>query len=69
MQIKEITFYKTSEALPEKSGEYLCHIEGEYVVLHYSTKHKLFNTFDNFTDKEAKKTSIFVTEWAELPQL
>lgn len=44
---KIITFYKSEEKLPEKSGYYLCYTDsGAFHELHYSTVHKAFNAFD-----------------------
>ena len=65
----KIHLHHTAEALPEKSGEYLClaGYRSEWVVLHYSAKHQLFNAFDNHPAEDARKYAIPVTRWAELP--
>lgn len=65
----KIHLHHTAEALPEKSGEYLCTAgdHDEWIVLHYSAKHKLFNAFDSMKEEHAKHNVIPVTRWAELP--
>ena len=54
------------EALPTEDGEYLTWHDGEYgyyMLLCYSTKHKLFNVIDN------PETAITnVTHWMPLPE-
>jgi hypothetical protein len=73
----EIKLKYVHEELPEKSGEYLC-IAGyyadenaswktEWIVLHYSAKHKLFNVRDEHPAKYAEKHAIPAVWWAELP--
>ena len=66
-----------NEELPEKSGEYLCIANyytdenavwrTEWIVLHYSAKHKLFNVRDEHPEKYAEKHAIPVVWWGELP--
>lgn len=65
---KTLTFKNAYEEHPKKSGEYLCYIDGEWVVLHYSYRHGLFNANDDHDYKSAKKHSIKVTYWANLPK-
>ena len=67
----EITllFRKAAEELPEKSGEYICCINGEWFITNYSAKHKAFNVFDNWSLPDVIKNRIHVTYWAELPKL
>lgn len=67
----KIHLHHTAEGKPEKSGEYLCIVgpQNEWVVLHYSEKHQLFNAFDRHPEEEARKYAIPVTRWAELPEL
>lgn len=64
-----LEFKNANLELPKESGEYLCYIDGEWIVLMYSTIHKLFNAYDSWDRKDAKGNSIQVTYWAELPKL
>lgn len=53
------------ERLPEESGYYLTTTDnGNVVVLSYSTKHSVWNAFD---DLEDTKFSIPVLAWLPLP--
>jgi len=54
---------------PKESGEYLCCIDGEWIVLHYSKIHEKFNCFDKYDKCYAKINEIKITYWAELPEL
>lgn len=65
----KIHLHHTAEVLPEKSGEYLCLVGemNEWLVLHYSKVHKLFNVGDNYPDEYASEHALPVTRWAELP--
>jgi len=63
-----IEFKDPAEELPKKTGDYLCYINGEWIVLWYSSNHKLFNAYDQWPYWEAKKNSIGITYWAELPE-
>lgn len=54
---------------PTVSGEYLCYIDGEWVVLMFSAKHGLFNAYDTWPKLAARKNAIHPTYWAELPEL
>lgn len=54
---------------PEKSGEYLCLTNTkEWITLHYSAKHKIFNARDEYPAEEAERTGLPVVWWAELPK-
>lgn len=64
---KTLTFINAYEELPKVSGEYLCYIDEEWIVLNYSAKHKLFNAWDAWPKEQAKLTAINVTYWAKLP--
>lgn len=65
----EITlFFKDADReLPKETGDYLCYINGEWIVLWYSSKHRLFNAYDTWGYREAVKNHIKVIYWAELP--
>lgn len=65
---KTLTFKNAYEEHPKKPGEYLCYIDGEWIVLRYSTVHGLFNAFDDMDPKTARKSAIKVTYWANLPK-
>ena len=65
---KTLTFY-TPKLLPKETKEYLCYIDGEWIVLTYSAKHQMFNVYDEWPLEEAMKTAIHVTYWANLPKL
>ena len=64
-----IEWHKTTEELPEKSGNYLIKHSIKYIsMVPYSAKHKRFNAFDNFTKAKAKELEIAdVCYWAEMP--
>lgn len=55
------------DRLPDSSGNYLTYRDGYCYVLSYSTKHKLFNTFDEVDSEGAKRYHIAVTHWMPLP--
>lgn len=57
------------DRLPEKSGEYLAITKsrGHYMVLPYSAKHKLFNSYDSSRGRELK-SAIECTHWMPLPE-
>ena len=65
-----LKFYKPSEKLPKKSGEYLVL---EYIdrmtTLNFSSKHQKFNVFDRYTKKQVEKFEIEVKFWAEQPKM
>lgn len=54
---------------PEKSGEYLCYIDGEWFITNYSAKHKAFNAFDDWPLPKVLKNRIHISLWAELPEI
>lgn len=56
------------DRLPDSNGYYLTYYGGNCPVLSYSTKHKLFNTFDEVDSEGAKRYHIAVTHWMSLPQ-
>lgn len=64
-----LNFKKAAEELPEKSGECICCINGEWFITNYSAKHKAFNVFDKWPLPAVIKHRIHVTYWAELPKL
>ena len=66
---RTLSFINAFEELPKKSGEYLCYIDGEWIVLEYSAKHRLFNAFDHWSYEDAYKGNIKVTYWAKLPEM
>lgn len=66
--MRKVFEFKNAADLPKESGEYLCYIDGEWIVLQFSSKHGLFNAFDNWPKKEAKKHAIHITYWAALPE-
>jgi hypothetical protein len=63
-----IKWHDVTEELPEKSGAYFIHSYSFHEV-HYSSKHKLFNAQDYYTEDEAKGYAIYPNYWAELPEL
>lgn len=54
---------------PAKSGEYLCYIDGEWLITNYSAKHEAFNVYDDWPLPEVLKHRIHISLWAELPEL
>ena len=57
------------ERLPEESGLYLAFSAlGNRLVLDYSAKHKLFNSFDSYSKEYAHGVAIAVTHWMPLPE-
>ena len=57
------------ERLPEVSGIYLAYSNsGNRLVLDYSAKHKLFNSFDSYSTEQAEVFAIGVTHWMPLPE-
>jgi hypothetical protein len=56
------------DRLPASSGYYLTYYGGVYQDLSYSTKHKLFNTFDDDASERAKRYHVAVTHWMPLPK-
>lgn len=66
--MKKVFEFKTAAELPKESGEYLCYVDNEWVVLQFSEKHGLFNAFDHWPKKEAKQNAIHITYWAALPK-
>lgn len=57
------------DKLPEASGIYLVYSYlGNRMVLDYSAKHKLFNSFDSYSKKAAEALAIGVTHWMPLPE-
>lgn len=68
MNTKKVTleFHDVRDGLPEKSGDYFVNALGRYfTVLHYSSKYKAFNQFDECEYTE--QHTIYVRFWAELP--
>ena len=57
------------ERLPEESGIYLAYsYQGNRLVLDYSARHKLFNSFDSYSTEQAEVFAIGVTHWMPLPE-
>ena len=56
------------DRLPDSSGYYLTYRGGYCYVLSYSTKHKLFNIYDEDDSEWAKRYHIAVPHWMPLPQ-
>lgn len=57
------------ERLPQESGRYLVYSNsGNRLVLDYSAKHKLFNSFDSYSTEQAKGFAMEVTHWMPLPE-
>ena len=54
---------------PKESGYYLCRVDGEWVILHYSKTNGLFNAYDNWDFSYAVKCSTRVEFWAALPEV
>ena len=68
--MRKVFEFKNAADLPKESGEYLCYVSDskDWIVLQFSSRHGLFNAFDDWTKKEAKKTAIHITYWAALPE-
>jgi hypothetical protein len=57
------------DRLPEESGIYLVFSNlGNRLILDYSARHKLFNSFDSYSTEQAKGFAIAVTHWMPLPE-
>ncbi len=57
-----------SERLPEKSGDVLvCSVAGCIDVVHYSAKHRQFNSYDELPKSDASIFSNTVA-WMPLPE-
>ena len=57
------------ERLPEESGIYLAYsVLGNRLILDYSARHKLFNSFDSYSAEEAEGFAIGVTHWMPIPE-
>lgn len=54
---------------PEESGYYLCRVDGEWSILHYSDRYEMFNVFDKWNLSWAIKNSTEVEFWATLPEV
>lgn len=69
----KLTWHKSAEELPEKSGEYLIIIKSDLhkngivslMTMEYSAKHKTFNAHDHETVPAYPET---VDYWAEYPK-
>jgi len=72
-----LDFTHVNDALPEKSGDYLCYVrfdndpmfrdiehDGYLGVLNYSTRYKLFNVRDYAIDTNTAITGVVM--WAEI---
>ena len=60
---------KWNTGFPEKSGEYVVFMAyGAINTLHYSSKHKVFNSHDYYSEQEANELSMNknVLKWIEL---
>ena len=57
------------DRLPDSSGYYLTYRTGYCYVLSYSTKNKLFNSYDEDNSEWAKQYHVAVTHWMPLPQV
>lgn len=56
------------DQLPEESGYYLTTHEDRMVVYHYSKRHKAFNSYDQFSDRDNLVTCLSVDAWQPLPE-
>lgn len=66
---KEDDWISVEERLPSESGVYLVYtFTGNRLVLDYSALYKVFNAFDDLSDKIANSLSIKVTHWMPLPE-
>lgn len=62
-KLKILQFVSIKEGLPEKSGDYICLMKSEQIVtVHYSSKHKMFNTDDEL-DKTDTNLNDRVVAW------
>lgn len=66
--MRKVFEFKTTAELPKQSGEYLCYVDGEWIVLWFSKVHGLFNVYDEWNKKTAKQNAIHITYWAALPE-
>ena len=54
-KICHIELFNAYTTPPVESGEYLCYIDGEWLITNYSVKHKAFNVFDDWPLPEVLK--------------
>lgn len=68
--MRKVLEFKSAAEPPKESGEYLCYVADskDWVLLQFSSVHGLFNAFDEWPKKEAKKNAIYITYWAALPE-
>ena len=72
-----LDFTNVNDALPQKSGDYLCYVrfdndpmfrdiehDGYLGVINYSKRHKLFNVGDCFNNTNTAITGVVM--WAEI---
>lgn len=65
---EERRWIPVTERLPSKSGCYVV-IDGKYAsVLNYSSRHQLFNAFDDLDPEYVERHAIMPTHWMPLPK-
>ena len=62
-----IEWHKPTEKLPEKSGYYMAKCKNLLQGLHYSSRHKAFNAFDDNPAESVRAYEIKPIYWAEIP--
>lgn len=60
-------WYEVNEALPKKSGVYLCNDGYEVIATPYSANHKAFGVTDNMPADKVEWCKLHPYEWAEIP--
>lgn len=66
----ELELHDARKELPTESKRYLVIMRsGDFISdMPYSAKHKLFNVYDDVSNKGAISTAIYVDWWAEIPE-
>lgn len=64
-----LNYTNTDKEKPEKSGYYMCVTRSHLAyIIPYSKKYDLFNALDSDDEEEAKRHSVEVVNWAEVPE-
>lgn len=65
---EERRWIPVKERLPAKSGDYIVMFDGICMTVHYSARHKAFNSYDSFDAGESEELSMDCTHWMPLPE-
>ena len=65
---EERRWIPVTERLPSESGRYVVFVEECVFVFHYSSRHKMFNAFDDIDRELAEIHAIMPTHWMPLPE-